>query len=147
MVAAKWSDAYYSYENEQFFAEKLTDFLNKLLLTKKSIYIFTQVPEFKSNPYRNFIYKNIYNTDNKIYPSNKSVVANQALRKVLLSYPTVGLNDNEKLMCQSKICALNDEDGNILYMDNDHLNYYGSKYLADKFLKSGANYNNFLVSH
>jgi peptidoglycan/LPS O-acetylase OafA/YrhL len=138
IVAAKWSDGLANSSDRNDFEESLINFFNKLQSTRKNITIFTQVPEYISNPYRKYIYREVYGLNNKAILSSKSSLANIILRKVSKRYPKFNLIDSEKLMCKTGACQLYDEKGNILYMDNDHLNYVGAKFLANVYLKIEA---------
>lgn len=56
----------------------------------------------------------------------------QVLTKLQRMHPNLKVFDSTQYWCNSQECFIS-QDGKLLYMDNDHLNALGSRFIAEKF--------------
>lgn len=68
-------------------------------------------------------------TFNETNTSKNREIHNTIIKEVATNYPNVKVVDLGKLFCQNNKCSPV-QNGEQLYMDNNHLNYKGSKYVA-----------------
>ena len=73
-------------------------------------------------------------TFNETNTSKNREIHNTIIKEVAANYPNVKVVDLGKLFCQNNKCSPV-QNGELLYMDNNHLNYKGSKYVAPYIYK------------
>jgi hypothetical protein len=56
----------------------------------------------------------------------------QVIAKLKSLHPKLEVFDSTSYWCNQETCFIS-QDGNLLYLDSDHLNFQGSKFIAEKF--------------
>lgn len=110
-------------------------------LKDKKIIIVLDNPELPINPSKCGITRpySITKFDSSCTFKESDTSKNREIHKTIIkevatNYPNVKVVDLGKLFCQNNKCSPV-HNGELLYMDNDHLNYKGSKYVAPYIYK------------
>jgi hypothetical protein len=118
-----------NWTQSEFYAPEILATADALIKSGKKVYLVNDVPTFHFDPKmckgtRQYFgvercemeYKN-----NEIYSS---------LLKLVDKNPKIKLLDTMRYFCNEKRCSMLDEDGSLLYRDNNHLNILGSIYIG-----------------
>lgn len=106
----------------------------------KQIIFFTDNPELGFRPATCMIQRPVqllHKEQQYCFIPASVVYARQAeyreiIAKLKLLHPKLEVFDSTSYWCNQEICFIS-QDGNLLYLDNDHLNFLGSKFIAEKF--------------
>lgn len=120
----------------------LTKTADELIKRGKKVYLMDGIPDFFFHPkyckYESpLLRKHQCNQDRKHF-DNKYLEYAPLINNVLKSNPNIGLIETSKILCDDLVCTMS-ADGYLLYRDKQHLNIYGSKYIARKLFYNGLN--------
>lgn len=122
-----------------FFVEnyqsKLQDTVDKLRSMGKQVFIVSENPVFPFSPHDFRKYSFIVFTSLKPCISKESVYENQKEYLQMLNGITgAEIINGVDVLCPHDECSLFDENGNSLYIDDDHLSMYGCEYFTENLL-------------
>jgi peptidoglycan/LPS O-acetylase OafA/YrhL len=141
ILVGRWDNSLYDTQNNKGvythnYIEKLTKSINALTKKGKKIILVSQVPEYDINVNKNEFISKLYGFD-KIYniaPNYRK--SNNQIKDIAKNNHNVYFLDFDEFLCPQGICSPYDENGIIMYNDDDHLNIHGSEILAERFIHS-----------
>lgn len=146
VILADWAQNFYvdiENPNEKDFQKIFKKAVIKSLerLKDKKVIVVLDNPELPMNPSKCGIKRPYSITEfasscifNEHDTSKKRTVHNNIIKEVAKSYPNVNIVDIATVFCSENKCSPIKE-GEQLYLDNNHLNYKGSKYVAPYIYK------------
>lgn len=129
-------------EQERIFAEHFEKTVAHLVANNKIPVLIKDVPEMGSDLSNRAVFDAINGTSTAYVP--KSIVTNRqkfvdsVIDTIAKKYPSVRVIDPKALICRDGNCYAT-LDSTPLYVDDDHLGYYGSRYLGEKYLAGNSN--------
>ncbi len=118
------------------YPKKINLFIKKLTDSGKKIIIVEQIPKYDSDINKKALLKKKLGINFNTQIDDNYMQANQRLKKLLSNYKNIYFLNLNEFLCPDGKCSAYDEKGIITYFDDDHLNLYGAKSLANKFLLS-----------
>jgi hypothetical protein len=123
---------------EDSFKEEYKTYIESLVAKGLNVYVLLQVPKFlEKSPLKQVAYERRYGLQASLVSTidPKYRTANEVVVELLSGVPNVQLLDFESLICSENSCSqfIN---GDSIYFDDDHLNAYGSKWLAQQVFEN-----------
>jgi peptidoglycan/LPS O-acetylase OafA/YrhL len=127
-------------KNKAAFAASLRATLDAWHMQGKEVVFVHQVPELGFNPvFRGRPLAAYFDDRNSIDTVSRAMVEDrqrgyrQAVAEILRDYPQVRVFDPMDDLCDEKFCYFV-KDGELLYDDDDHVSYYGSRLLLKRLI-------------
>jgi peptidoglycan/LPS O-acetylase OafA/YrhL len=114
------------------------NYIDALVAQGINVYVFLQVPKFlEKSPLKQIAYQRRYGQKASLISTidDKYKSANDVVIELLAGKKGVTLIDFTSLICAANKCS-QFVSGEPIYFDDDHLNAYGSKWLAQQVFKS-----------
>lgn len=128
--------------NEEVYTRQLERLVSKLVTMRKIPIIFKGVPEMGRDVSRDALRAALYDLNlgniSLTDVARRQNFIDKEIDKISKKYPQVIVVDPKKLLCSNERCY-SVIDNVPLYLDDDHLNYNGSKHLGKKYLKQFGN--------
>lgn len=128
--------------NEQIYAEQLEKLVGKLVEIGKTPILFKGVPEMGRDVSRESIRSTLYDLDLGFISTDEVAIRQKFMDSTIDSiakrHPRTIVIDPKDILCKKERC--NSVIDNVpVYVDDDHLNYNGSKLLGRKYLTKYGN--------
>jgi peptidoglycan/LPS O-acetylase OafA/YrhL len=132
-------------DNIAIFSRSFEETINQFSNSNKQIIIVMPVPEFRYSPY-NFVGKwallnaSDISTATRVLPKMKVIDYEKRNKNVIKQFNKTQSNNVKyvevsDLFCHKGICSPVSKDGDLLYSDDNHVNYHGAKLIMQRVLK------------
>lgn len=141
IIAGRWEYAIYNNKinkgsSDTKYLNELNNFIKNLSKKGKNIIIISQVPKYDINVNKNELLNKLFRYKIKYQVDKNYLNANKQVKNIIKKYKNVYFLDLDDFYCSKGICSPYDENGILMYRDENHLNIHGAEVLADRFLHS-----------
>lgn len=128
--------------NEKTYAEQLEKLVGELIKLDRTPILFKGIPEMGRDVSRESIRSALYDLDLGFISRDKVALRqnfmDHTIDSIAKRYPQTIVIDPKDILCNNGRCN-SVIDNTTLYLDDDHLNYNGSRFIGQKYLKRYGN--------